>query len=398
MSYYFEDLYEKMKNIWHEMPVTYDSYVGRYQRHKDKSLRSLNKSIKKNLRQLITGKESIDHIIEEQLMTDIRTFAIKTLGMSSFAVDRIFRDEYFKHSQEFIKRAKELLPDIDGESLFQALRNVWTMHSMQTYLNKAVELTDSVFAYSMLYPLTDNYLDDPNVSYEKKSEFNRRFRSKIQTGEGLAQSENEGRIFHMIDLIESEWPRDQYPKVYESLMAILDGQQLSLKQQNHSSLSDLDLLFITFYKGGASVLADAYLIAGQLNASQEDFAFMYGVILQLADDLQDIKADLSEKHMTMMNTQVQVGYLDELINKYLNMINVFFKEYYTLETKGQKALNELTFESIQLLIFEASMKSKKYISKEMYEKVKVGSHFSPKAYQVVEKDFNKQLRMVLGLS
>lgn len=397
MSYYFETLYHKMKNIWFEMPVTYGPYESRYQQHKDKSLKSLNKNIRRNFNQIKINGETFDCTLVDRLVSDVKEFAKDTLGMSSFAVETIFKVEYFKHSEVFMKRAKKLLPDLDRESLFQALRNVWTMHSMQMYLNKPVELTNSVFAYSMLYPLTDNYLDNPDVSYEIKSEFNKRFRLKIKTGEGSPQSETEKKIFEMIDLIEEEWSRDQFPKVYESLMAILDGQQLSLNQQDQSCLYDHDLLFVTFYKGGASVLADAYLIAGELNSSQEDFAFMYGVILQLADDLQDIDVDLNEKHMTMMNTQVKVSYLDSMINKYLNMIDVFFDRYYKLETKEQKALKELSFESIQLLIFEAAMKSKQYISPEMYKHVKAGSHFSPKAYKSVEKDFNKHLRVILGL-
>lgn len=397
MSYYFEELYIKTKSIWYEMPVTYDQYVSRYQKHKDKSLKSLNKKIRKNLIQLKDDGDTFNHTIVDSLVGHVKEFATDTLGMSSFAVDAIFEEEHFKHSEVFMKRAKQLEPDLDREGLFQALRNVWTMHSMQMYLNKPIELTDSVFAYSMLYPLTDNYLDNPNISYEIKSEFNKRFRLKIQTGEGSPQSETEKKIFEMIDLIEGEWSRKQFPKIYESLMAILDGQQLSLKQQNLSCLYDQDLFFITFYKGGTSVLADAYLIAGELNSSQEDFAFMYGVILQLADDLQDIDTDLNDKHMTMMNTQVKIGCLDSIINKYLNMIDVFFKEYYEITTKKQKALKELSFESIQLLIFEAAMKSKRYISPEMYRSVKTGSHFSPKAYKSVEKDFNKQLHTILGL-
>jgi hypothetical protein len=295
-----------------------------------------------------------------------------------------------------MKRAKDLDPDIERESLFQALRNVWTMHSMQMYLDKPVELTDSVFAYSMLYPLTDNYLDNPDISHQDKTEFNKRFREKIRTGKGEPQTENESKIFNMIDLIEGDWHRDKYPKVYEALMAILDGQQLSLRQQGLTCLYDQDLLFLTFYKGGASVLADAYLIAGDLNTSQEEFSFMYGVILQLADDLQDIDVDLKDNHMTMMNTQVKMTYLDSMINKYLNMIDVFFRDYYELTTKEQIALKELSSESIQLLIFEAAMKSKKYISKDMYKYVKAGSHFSPKTYKKVERDFDKQLHVILN--
>lgn len=392
---YFNEVCHKMKEIWYQMPTSYDRYLKRYDKQKDKSLKDLNKQIKKDLKNIKLDSETLNQEVADHLVTAVKAFAVSTLGMSSTSVETIFKEAHFKHSEAFMKRAKELDPSLNRESLFQALRNVWTMHSMQLYLNKPVELTESVFAYSMLYPLTDNYLDDPTISKQTKTAFNKRFRTKIRTGEGIPETKTEARIFKMIDLIEDDWNREQFPKVYDALLGILDGQQLSLHQQDLECLYDQDLLAITFYKGGSSVLADAYLIAGELTTSQENFSFFYGVILQLADDLQDIEIDLKTKHITMMNAQVKLGCLDSMIHKYLNFIDHFFNHYYKTDTENQKALRELSSESIQLLIFEAAMKSKRFISSQLFETVKQGSHFSPKAYKSVERDFDKQFHMIL---
>lgn len=392
---YFNEVCHKMKEIWYQMPTSYDQYLKRYDKQKDKSLKDLNKLIKKDLKEIKLDSETINQEVVDRLVKAVKAFSVSTLGMSATSVEKIFKEEHFKHSEAFMKRAKELAPSLNREGLFQALRNVWTMHSMQLYLNKPVELTDSVFAYSMLYPLTDNYLDDPTISVQTKTAFNKRFRMKIKTGDGIPETETETKIFKMIDLIEGDWSREQFPKVYEALMGILDGQQLSLYQQGLECLYDQDLLSITFYKGGSSVLADAYLIAGELTASQEIFSFFYGVILQLADDLQDIESDLKANHITMMNAQVKLGYLDSMIHKYLNFIDHFFNHFYATDTENQKALQELSSESIQLLIFEATMKSKRFITSQLFKTVKQGSHFSPKAYKSVERDFDKQLHMIL---
>ncbi|MBI9013292.1 MAG: class 1 isoprenoid biosynthesis enzyme [Clostridiales bacterium] len=392
---YFNELCHKMKEIWYQMPTSYEGYIKRYDKKKDKALKDLNKIIKKDLQTIKIDSETIDQEVVDCLVKAVKGFAVSIIGMSATSVETIFKEEHFKHSEAFMKRAKELDPSLNREGLFQALRNVWTMHSMQLYLDKPVELTDSVFAYSMLYPLTDNYLDDPTISVQIKTEFNKRFRMKIKTGDGVPETEAEAKIFKMIDLIEGDWNRERYPKVYESLMGILDGQQLSLHQQGLECLYDQDLLSITFYKGGTSVLTDAYLIAGELTTSQENFSFYYGVILQLADDLQDIESDLKANHITMMNAQVKLGYLDSMIHKYLNFIDHFFDEFYATDTENQKALQELSSESIQLLIFEATMKSKRFISSQLFKTVKQGSHFSPKAYKSVERDFDKQLHLIL---
>jgi len=393
MERYFKALNSYAMDLWYEQSNDYNRFDKRYEKHKDKSLVDMDKKLRFALKKY--GNDSEINIIEP-IMDEVRGFANKTLNMSSSAVEKIFVHDHIKHSEAFIKRAREIEPSLNREGIFQALRNVWVMHSMQMYFGLDVELTDAVFAYSMLYPLTDNLIDDPNISTSDKSEFNLKFSQKIMTGDVAPRNERESKIYHMIDLIEGDWPRNKYQKVYESLMGILLGQDDSLHQQDMKSLFDKDLLSITFYKGGTSVLADAYLVKGRLNETEEKFAYVYGVILQLADDLQDIKSDLKDNHFTMMNIQGTLGHLDIIFNKYMNLIDYFMDNIYAQDHSGQVALKELTYESIQLLIFEALMKSKSYISPKLYKKVCQGSHFSSSTYKKVEKSFNKHLQVILS--
>ncbi|MCH4888649.1 hypothetical protein EZV73_13735 [Acidaminobacter sp. JC074] len=391
---YFDEINKDVLKVWYSMPSKYDKYKKRYSKKKDADLHRLNKKLKAGLKRLDINK--LDDEIADALVDEVQTFAVRTIGMSQSAVDEIFKKDYFEHSKTFIERARQVEPEIDREGIFQALRNVWVMHSMQMYLGQEVEITDSVFAYSMLYPLTDNYLDDPGISKADKMDFNMRFREKIKSGHGQGRNEAECKCFEMIDLIEKDWNRFDHPRVFEGLLAILDGQNASLHQHGMKSLFDKDLLSLTFYKGGSSVLADAYLVKGVLSREEELFAYMYGVILQLADDLQDLEVDLKEEHFTIMNIQGTLGHLDTILHKMLNLIDHFIDNHYEQNTKAQVALRELTHESIQLLIFEALMRSKSYISKAVYKRISEGSHFSTRAYKKVEKSFNKQLNTIVA--
>ena len=378
---YFEPLKNEIQKIWWTMPSTYHNFEVNYKKEKDLALKDLSSV-------LINVVNSKDVDIKKELPLDrICSFVVENLNISKESVDVLFNDAYFDYSQGFIERAKKVDPSLSSASIFQALRNVWTMHSMQIYLNEPVALTDSVFAYSMLYPLTDNFLDDPKLSKKEKMDFNQRFRNKIKTGHGKGLNAKETQIFDMIDLIEIDWDRQKYPKVYEALLSILDGQNMSLCQQHLDGIFSHDILGISFYKGGTSVLADAYLVKGNLTPSEEKFAFYYGVILQLADDLQDIKEDLKNHHYTVMNLQHQNGHLDSLFSKYMNFIDYFLKEIYAKDTKEQRALSELTKESIQLLVFAAVLKHKSSVSKTLFLQVKKANHFSRKAYEKSEKLF-----------
>ena len=62
-----------------------------------------------------------------------------------------------------------------------------------------MQLTPSIFAYSMLYPYSDNYLDDPSVSREAKLSFSVRFGRRL-AGDAVASANPlEATIWRLIE-------------------------------------------------------------------------------------------------------------------------------------------------------------------------------------------------------
>jgi hypothetical protein len=150
----------------------------------------------------------------------------------------------------------------------------------------------------MLYPLTDNLLDDPRVEGGEKRAFNERFGRRLA---GLTVSPGgprEAAVYRLVARIEEEFPRCDFADVFESLLAIHSGQVRSIEQQDEPRLTDSEIVSISCEKGGSSVLADLYLVTGGASFLEERFAFGYGVFLQLLDDLQDVGRDLAAGHPT----------------------------------------------------------------------------------------------------
>lgn len=75
-------------------------------------------------------------------------------------------------------------------------------------------------------------------------------------------------IHHMVELIESKYDRVTYPKVYESILEIHNAQFESLRQQYDDMATD-EMIRITFHKGAASVIADGYLVLGELTLKKK---------------------------------------------------------------------------------------------------------------------------------
>jgi len=94
----------------------------------------------------------------------------------------------------------------------------------------------------------------------------------------------------------------RYPQVFERLLAIHRAQGKSLQQlRRNPTPQQIDVLGISFEKGGASVLADGYLVAGSLTAAQRECIFGFGVLTQLMDDLEDLPHNLANRFLTIFS-------------------------------------------------------------------------------------------------
>jgi hypothetical protein len=266
--------------------------------------------------------ESERHQWRERVRARLQSFGNDRLGWPDGYRRLLFGDGFYESSVSFARAARAFDPGVTVEQLGQALRNVWIGNSLQMLLDRPVKMRPGLFAYSMLYPVTDNWLDDTRVSRDVKRSFNLRFGERLAGHQVNPVSEQEAAVCRLVSQIEDDLPREHFPDVYASLLAIHGGQTRSLDQHDTGScrLTDRELLFISFEKGGSSVLADLYLVAPEPEPLEEQFAFGYGVFLQLLDDLQDVEPDLAAGHETLFTRAADVGLLDNLTARLAHFI------------------------------------------------------------------------------
>jgi hypothetical protein len=168
-----------------------------------------------------------------------------------------------------------------------------------------VELTTSILGYSLLYPYSDNYLDREDVSAEDKLRFSLRFRQQLRGEKLVALDARERVLAALIKLIEDQYPRESRGDVFDCLLAIHRAQEESIAQLR--SPGDTEVLRMSCAKGGSSVLADACLARGRMNEAESRFAFAWGILLQLGDDLQDVREDLRRGSVTLFSRAAAAG-------------------------------------------------------------------------------------------
>jgi hypothetical protein len=251
------------------------------------------------------------------------------------------------------EQARRFDPAVSATDIFQASRNVWTAAGLQVLLGQPLQLTPAIFAYSMLYPYTDNLLDDPQTPAETKRAFNRRLRARLQGESPAAADRREQKVWALVEKIESQFDRMQHPDVYRSLLAIQNAQEESVGLRRDAGLPSDQVLQGVFAKGGASVLADGYLAAGLLTQQQEEFAFGWGVLLQLADDLQDVAEDLAAGTATLFSDASSEP-LDVVTNRVFEFGELVFSGLDTFQAPTVEPLKQLIRQSAAILLITAA--------------------------------------------
>ena len=249
---------------------------------------------------------------------------------------------------DLASQARRLDNSVSASDILQACRNAWTACGLKALLSEPPRLTPPIFAYSMLYPYSDNYLDNPNILDEAKLRFSARFRLRL-SGYLAPIDAFENIVWKLVSFIEGYWLRQSYPAVYDALLAIHEAQEKSLEQQRRAS----NILRLSFAKGGASVVADAYLAKGSLLEPEQRFAFGWGVLLQLGDDLQDLASDRERGSHTLFSTGAAKGTLDDLITQTLRFAGSVIESLEALPNGAEHLKELLRKNSISLLITAA---------------------------------------------
>jgi hypothetical protein len=303
-----QELLQDWLSVWKQdsqpLPALGSTFTPDEQATREAHLGRFLQSVEKELRDRPSTRS--ERRAAQKRITFAFTCFVKTcLDLDDSHLELLLDRGFSGVASQLARKARHLDPAISAAAIFQACRNAWTACALQALMGQPMCLTPSIFAYSMLYPYTDNYLDDPSISLAAKLAFSGRFRRHLEGHAVTPLNEREATIWRLVEIIAEEYPRPAWPEVYARLLAIHEAQENSVRMLRFgSSPENVDILRLSFEKGGTSVAADACLVRGSLSSEEARAAFGWGVLLQLEDDLQDLQQDLREGIRTIFTQAV----------------------------------------------------------------------------------------------
>ncbi len=297
---------------------------------------------------------SIDAARLEAMAADLRPAFRRLLDLIGLPLEAVYDARFVESTRLFLRDAREFDPRLRLESAYQALRNVWIMNSLQFDLGLAVEPTEAVFAYSMVYPYLDNILDDERAGEAVKLGLLAKLKGWLEGSDLAPASPAEEKLRALVGLMERRFPRAAHPGVFRSLLAIYNAQVKSLLLHGPEvAAAPGTVLSISLEKGGTSVLADGYLVAGELAPADEEFCFGFGTFLQLADDLQDLAEDERRGHRTIFAAGTGRVPLDATVARLENYLGAVLERSRRGASPRRQALCDAIASGMTLMVRES---------------------------------------------
>jgi hypothetical protein len=398
----FKSKYIKM---WWDTPATFPQldkiYSSRQQMTKQSDMNAFIDRMVSEIKRFPAGSNGDSTEWSAGVRDLIRSAGSGIMELTDGCMDILLDGGFCKVTSDFINTAREFDQSVRMDDIMQAMRNVWIMNSIQLLLGMDVKYTTSLFAYSMLYPYTDNYLDAPDSSLDEKRKISAKFRLRLDGQSVEAINSYESALYKLVGMIEAQYPRKDNHQVYASILAIHDAQQESLLQQyGNASPYETDIMGISFEKGGTSVLTDAYLAKGELSEAEAAFMYGFGIFLQLTDDAQDAKIDLKNGHMTMFSQTAGKWPLDIITNRLFNFTYNILDSDSCFFAPGMNELKNVIRNNCTFLLFGAIAHNREMYSKSYIERMEkhspFGFQYMQQLYKRIGKEYGKLSRKTSG--
>lgn len=355
---------EEIKKVWEEQPEEFPFFLREnpdifpeidleQKKENEAFVQTFSGRIQKKSRQRPKEekwREQWERELEEELWDFLKKEKIL------FITEWIREEKLAAFKQEtkhFVEQVRGFDQTLNQAQIWQALRNYLIYAILVDLQGEEQNAGEPILAYSLLYPYTDNYIDDERVSRQEKERYNRMIALKLNGGSMLAQNPLEEKTCCLLDMIAKAYKGTKRQKVEGVLLQLLEAQNRSIRQQKMETM-EAEILDISIWKGSSSVLADYLFSTEKWMEREEKFYLKFGFLLQLVDDLQDIEEDQRAGSCTLMTKAAEQKRLEQRVNRLLwfgwNMIREF--EPRNSELKGFVLKN-----CVEVTLFAASMNS-----------------------------------------
>lgn len=414
---------EEIVALWNGMPSSFPQFLEEVSEEKKRQNEGVieemaarweekGKEFPQKQEEQLAWKQEMEDMTEEFLEKE------KILGIRQYMSQETFA-EFKEETKRFVRQTRSFDPELSAENIWQALRNYFIYAVIADLQGQKQECKEAVLAYSLLYPYTDNFIDEKGHTKQQKKEYNRMIADILQgiqvtpekrmsgmpqkeVSETLEKKMSKKRIrekgisektSQLLKLLLDSYTGEKNQKIRSLLLMMLEAQNGSIRQQTgKEELTKEEILDISVYKGSISVLIDYFFTTEKLREEEVRFYMKFGFFLQLADDLQDRKEDQKSGSKTLMVLSAKRGELEENVNRLLHYAHTIFSEFTPVNDRLKIFMEKHCYS----LVLAAAMENPECFSREELRQMEqfflVHMEFMQKFLQKQKKAYEKSGR------
>lgn len=318
---------KEIKTVWEQQSEEFPVFLKdnpdifskidiRQKKENEALVQEFSQQLRKKLRQKPKNEDARKQW-EQDLERDFQDFLEKEkiLSLSEWIKPKLL-DALKRETKHFIDKVRDFDETLNQAQIWQTLRNYFIYAMIVEMQGEEQNAKNPILAYSLLYPYTDNYIDDKQVSTQEKERYNRMIASKLMEEVVIPENLLEEKTCCLLDMILNDYEGEKQKRIADTLLQLLKAQNQSICQQK-ADVAEERILEISIRKGGTSVLADYLFAASNWLEDEEKFYLKFGFLLQLVDDLQDINEDRESGSHTLMTQAEEQQKLEQCVNHLL---------------------------------------------------------------------------------
>lgn len=385
---------EEIVALWNGLPSSFPQFLEEVSEEKKRQNEAVieemaarwqekGKEFPKKQEEQLVWKQEIEEMTEEFLENE------ELLGIRQYMSQETLA-EFKEETKRFVRQTRSFDPELSAENIWQALRNYFIYAVIADLQGQKQECKEAAFAYSLLYPYTDNFIDEKGHTKQEKESYNRMIADILQGAPGMPEKRTQeapekvsSRVLEksvanmpekriqektsqLLKRLVDSYTGEKNQEIRNLLLMMLEAQSRSIRQQTgKGELTKEDILNISAYKGSVSVLIDYFFTTEELREEEVRFYMRFGFFLQLADDLQDRKEDRKSGSKTLMVHATQKGELAENVNRLLHYAHRIFAEFTPVNNRLKSFMEKNSYS----LVLGAAMENPECFSKEEQERM-----------------------------
>ena len=357
-----ELIQDNIVSVWHS--VSTDSLSDK--EWDDVNIEEYSDQIKKDNENLLN--EFLENINKKT--NDFNSFINREriLYVREYLGDSLCR-EYFNNIASFYDSIRSIEPQFDLNQLWQVVSNYLVYAIILAMLGRKQQCNDSIKAFCLLYPYTDNYIDSKDIPLSEKEKFNDMIFSSLNDLPVTFKDDLYLKIHKCLKDCQNYLDGTRKEAVTSALLLMLDSQRNSSSLDGMTSAQFKDnynkLVSMLAYKGGMTILNDYIFAIDSEESSALQFFLQLGMVLQLADDLLDTNDDILSNSPTLYSLVPDIKTREEGVNRLLHFTIHVFTKYIPEDEK----VHTFMLRTILILLGFAVMRNGQYYSDEFKDNI-----------------------------